>query len=155
MSTDKDTLDFKSQKRMEMLKTRTKRCVCKYCGGRLKLRRIIFSNFEDSRIEIFCRDCDRIEFGVEPEIYASAKYFVENSRFNCYPDLDDNEKTKQMTIAKVCEIMAWENQNIGILEGSGFTIPLKINAGFVGECVTLTEEDLDDGPIEDKWAVER
>lgn len=155
MSTDKKELDFKSQKRIDMLKKRTKRCVCKYCGGKLKLRRIIFSDFEDSRIEIFCKDCDRIEFGVEPEIYASAKFFVENSKFNCYPDLDDNEKTKQMTIAKVCEIMAWENQNIGILDGSGFNIPLKLNAGFVGECVTLTEEDLEDEEIEDKWAVER
>ena len=155
MSTDKKELDFKSQKRIDMLKKRTKRCVCKYCGGKLKLRRIIFSDFEDSRIEIFCKDCDRIEFGVEPEIYASAKFFVENSKFNCYPDLDDNEKTKQMTIAKVCEIMAWENQNIGSLDGSGFNIPLKLNAGFVGECVTLTEEDLEDEEIEDKWAVER
>lgn len=155
MNIDKKELDFKSQRRIDMLKKRTKRCVCKYCGGKLKLRRIIFSDFEDSRIEIFCKDCDRIEFGVEPEIYASAKFFVENSKFNCYPDLDDNEKTKQMTIAKVCEIMAWENQNIGILDGSGFNIPLQLNAGFVGECVTLTEEDLEDEEIEDKWAIER
>ena len=155
MSTDKNALDFKSKKRIDMLKRRTKRCVCKYCGGRLKLRRIIFSDYEDARIEIFCKDCDRIEFGVEPEIYASAKYFVENSKFNCYPDLDDNEKTKQMTIAKVCEIMAWENQNIGIMDSNGFNIPLKLNESFVGECVTLTDEDLDDEEIEDKWAVER
>ncbi len=156
MSTDKKELDFKSKKRIDMLKKRTKRCVCKYCGGRLKLRRIIFSDYEDARIEIFCKDCDRIEFGVEPEIYASAKFFVENSKFNCYPDLDDNEKTKQMTIAKVCEIMAWENQNIGIMDNDGFNIPLKLNEGFVGECVTLTDEDLDDDEeIEDKWAVER
>lgn len=157
MSTDKKELDFKSKKRIDMLKKRTKRCVCKYCGGRLKLRRIIFSDYEDARIEIFCKDCDRIEFGVEPEIYASAKFFVENSKFNCYPDLDDNEKTKQMTIAKVCEIMAWENQNIGIMDNDGFNIPLKLNEGFVGECVTLTDEDLDDDDeeIEDKWAVER
>lgn len=62
-----------------MLKKRTKRCVCKYCGGKLKLRRIIFSEYEDARIEIFCSQCDRIEFGVEPEISRSAEYFVENS----------------------------------------------------------------------------
>ena len=148
-------IGYGSEGRLSMLKKRVKRCVCKYCGGPLSLRRIIFSDWEDARVEIFCEQCGRIEFGVEPEIYHSACYFVDELVFNCYPDLDDNEKTKQMTIAKVCEIMAWENQNIGILEGSGFTIPLKINAGFVGECVTLTEEDLDDGPIEDKWAVER
>ena len=44
---------FRSEKRLDMLKKRTKRCVCKYCGGRLKLRRIIFSDYEDARIEIF------------------------------------------------------------------------------------------------------
>ena len=69
--------------------------------------------------------------------------------------MDDNEKTKQMTIAKVCEIMAWENQNIGIMDNDGFNIPLKLNESFVGECVTLSDEDLDDDEIEDKWAVER
>ena len=141
MGADKKELDFKSKKRIDMLKARTKRCVCKYCGGRLKLRRIIFSDYEDARIEIFCRDCDRIEFGVEPEIYASAKFFVENSKFNCYPDLDDNEKTKQMTIAKVCEIMAWENQNIGIMDNEGFNIPLKLNESF---CLLYTSHGSSD-----------
>ena len=60
-----------------------------------------------------------------------------------------------MTIAKVCEIMAWENQNIGIMDNDGFNITLKLNESFVGECVTLSDEDLDDDEIEDKWAVER
>lgn len=147
--------NFKSMKRIEMLKKRTRRCVCKYCGSQLRLRRIIFSQYEDARIEIFCNSCDRIEFGVEPEIYASAKYFVENSKFNCYPDLDDNERTKQMTIAKVCEIMAWENQNIGIVDVNGFTVPLNINENFVGECITLSDEDLEDADaITDKFAME-
>lgn len=147
--------NFKSMKRIEMLKKRTRRCVCKYCGSQLRLRRIIFSQYEDARIEIFCNSCDRIEFGVEPEIYASAKYFVENSKFNCYPDLDDNERTKQMTIAKVCEIMAWENQNIGIVDVNGFTMPLNINENFVGECITLSDEDLEDADaITDKFAME-
>ena len=135
-----------------MLKKRTKRCVCKYCGGKLKLRRIIFSDYEDARIEIFCDSCDRIEFGVEPAIYSSAKFFVENSRFNCYPDMDDNAQTKQMTIAKVAEIMAWENQNLGFLNGNGFTVPLNLNENFIGECITLSEDDLNDEDvtIEDK-----
>ena len=51
--------------------------------------------------------------------------------------------------------MAWENQNIGIMDNDGFNIPLKLNESFVGECVTLSDEDLDDDEIEDKWAVER
>ena len=124
METLQEKIDFQSEKRIKMLKKRTKRCRCKYCGGKLKLRRIIFSDYEDARIEIFCADCDRIEFGVEPEIYSSAKFFVENSGFNCYPDLDDSERTKQMVIAKVCEIMAWHDQNLGIMNENGFTTKL-------------------------------
>lgn len=148
-------LDYQSQKRLQSLKKRSKRCVCKYCGGQLKLRRIIFSHYEDARIEIFCNECDRIEFGVEPEIYQSAKFFCENSRFNCYPDLDDSERTKQMNIAKVCEIMAWQDQNFGFLTPEGFTVPLRLNENFIGECITLSDDDLaDDEPILDKYAIE-
>ncbi len=152
----KEKISFKSQKRIDMLKKRTKRCRCKYCGGRLKLRRIIFGDYEDARIEIYCNQCDRIEYGVEPEIYQSARYFVENSGFTCYPELDNNEKTKQMNIAKVCEIMAWENQNLGILNENGFKVPLEMNENFLGECITLSDADLDedDDVIEDKYAVE-
>lgn len=145
----KDKADFHSQKRFEMLKKRTKRCVCKYCGGRLKLRRIIFSEFEDARVEIFCSECNRIEFGVEKEIYQSAKFFVTNSKFNLYPDLDESVQTRQMTVSKICEIMAWENQNLGWLDADGFTVPLSMNENFLGECITLTDEDLqEDDEIE-------
>ena len=135
---------FQSQKRLDMLKQRTKRCICKYCGSKLKLRRIIFSEFEDARVEIFCSECNRIEFGVEPAIYGSAKFFVENSAFTCYPDMDDNALTKQMNIAKVAEIISWGNQNLGFLNNDGFTVPLNIDESFIGECITLSEDDLDD-----------
>lgn len=142
--TIKEKIDFCSRKRLEILKKRKKRCVCKYCGGKLKMRRIIFSEFEEARIEMFCSECNRIEFGVEKEIYQSAKFFVENSRFNMYSDLDENEQTKQMTISKICEIMAWENQNLGWLNADGFTVPVDANENFLGECITLTDDDLID-----------
>lgn len=138
----KQMVTFHSRKRIEMLKKRTKRCICKYCGGSLRLRQIAFSNCEDARIEIFCKGCNRIEFGVEPEIYKNARFFVEETGFHCFSDLDDTEKTKQMTIAKVCEIMTWQNQNIGILTSDGFVIPLKMSKNSVGECITLSEDDL-------------
>lgn len=142
-----------SNTRIQMLKGRTKRCVCKYCGGKLKLRRVIFSDYEDACVEIFCTDCERMEFGIEKVIYDSAKFFVENSKFSCYPDMDDNAIAKQMTIAKVAEIMAWENQNLGFLSNQGFTVSLNINENFIGECITLSEEDLNANivEIEDKY----
>ena len=137
-----EEFSYQAKGRIEMLKARAKRCVCKYCGSHLRLKQLNFSEHDEARIEIFCKNCDRIEFGVEKEIYDSAKYFVENSRFNCYPDLDDSENTKQMTIAKVCEIMSWENQNLGFLNSDGFVVPIHANENFVGECVTLSDDDL-------------
>jgi len=134
---------YKAEGRIESLKKRAKRCVCKYCGKPLRLKRIIFNDIEDARIEIYCDFCDRIEFGVEPEIYRSALYFVEEIGFNCYGDLENNEKTKRMNVAKICEIMSWGNKNIGILSNDGFEVPLKMNENLVGECLVLSDEDLD------------
>ena len=138
----KEKIDFKSQKRLDMLKGRIERCVCKYCGGKLYMRQFSFSQQEDARVEIFCTECNRIEFGVEKEIFKSAQYFVEETLFNCFPDLDDNDKTKKMTIAKVCEIMTWENQNIGILSPDGFNIKLNLNENYLGECITISDDEI-------------
>ena len=138
----KDKIDFNSQKRLAMLKARAKRCQCKYCGGQLVVRQLSFGSAQEARLEIFCRDCDRIEFGVEPEIYTNAKFFVEETGFNCYPDLDDSARTRQMTIAKVCEIMTWLSQNIGILTPEGFQVALMMNEHYIGECITLSDKDL-------------
>lgn len=49
-----------------------------------------------------------------------------------------------MTIAKVCEIMAWENQNLGFLTADGFTTPIHANENFVGDCITLSDKDLEE-----------
>ncbi len=139
----KEMIDFTSKKRLASLKERTKRCVCKYCGGKLQLRQIVFSTFEDTRIEIFCKNCDRIEYGVEQEIFKNAIFYVEETKFNCYPDLDDNKRTKQMSSAKVCEIMTWITQNMGFLGPDGFIIQPRINDHYAGECLTLTDRDLE------------
>lgn len=135
-------LSYQAKGRIEMLKARTKRCVCKYCGSRLRLKQLIFSEYDEIRVEIFCKNCDRIEFGVEQEIYESAKYFVEQMEFNYYSDLDDTEKTKRMNIAKVCEIMAWQDKMLGFLGQDGFTVPLQ-RTSYMGECLLLTDEDLE------------
>ena len=142
-----ENMDYKSNSRLNMLNARTKRCVCKYCGGDLRLKRIVFSSYEEARIEIFCKECNRMEFGVEPEIYLSAKFFVEETGFDFFEDMDNNERTKQMTIAKVCEIMSWQDMNFGILDKEGFKVPLNLNSSFLGECITLKNRDIeeDDG----------
>ena len=119
--------------RLSELKERTKRCCCRYCGGALEIRRIIFSDYEAAKIEIFCSQCDRIEYGVEPEIYRCAQYFVD--------ELD--EKTRKMNIAKVSDIMTWCVKNLGLLDSGGFTVPLQMAENLLGQALLLGDDDLD------------
>lgn len=129
--------------RFKKLKSRTKHCVCKYCGGTLSIKRLIFSQFDDARIELYCKSCNRIEFGVEQPVYQSARFFVEETNFNAFHDLDDNDMTKQMTIAKVAEIMTWQNKNLGFQDDDGFKVPVHTDAKFIGECLVLTGDEID------------
>ena len=133
---------YLDESRIQMLKKRSNRCVCRFCGEPLEIRKIIFCDYEEARLEIFCSHCDRIEFGVEPEIYISAKYFVDTMEFNYFNQLEENEQTRKMTIAKVCDIMAWENKTLGFLNNDGFIVPLSIDLETVGEVLTFTDKDL-------------
>lgn len=135
-----DLYDLKN--RLEGLKERTKRCVCKYCGNSVSLKRIIFSDFPDARIEIYCDHCERIEYGVEPEIYQSAKNFVDNLEFNYYTDMDQNEKTHQMNIAKVAEILTWGCRNMGLLDDHGFAVPIDFQKHLMDQCLVISDDEL-------------
>lgn len=128
--------------RIESLKERTNRCVCKSCGSPLELRRIIYGEFEDARVEIFCTHCNKIEYGVEHEIYQVAKYFVEDMEFNAFPDLDLSEKTKKMNIAKVSEIIAWAYKNMGLMDIDGFKCDIAIDKDLDGESLLIDDERL-------------
>ena len=129
--------------RTKALLERSQRCVCKYCGGALSLKRIIFSDCEDARIEIYCDSCERIEYGIEPPIYRSAQNFVDSLACNYFADMYQNDRTRRMDVAKVCEIMAWGYKNTGLLDEQGFTVtlpPLKNHA--LEKCLILTDDEL-------------
>lgn len=110
---------------LQEIEGRAERCLCKYCGGPLELRRIFFGDVETARTEIFCQKCDRIEYGVEPEIYGISQYFVKAFQFNCYPDIEPGEQTDRLNTARVCEIITWYSQSIGILDATGFESDLQ------------------------------
>ncbi len=143
-----DVQDFekkhKESERLNELKIRTKKCCCRYCGGELKLRRILYGNVKEGRVEIFCSDCDRIEYGVPKELYHIAKYFEDEFQLNLYPENDVSVKTYQMNVAKLCDVMAWCCKNLGILEYDGFKVPIDISQSILGEEVVLYDEDLDE-----------
>ena len=124
--------------RVESLKKRTKRCVCKYCGSKLELRKIIYGDIANARVEIFCSECNRIEYGVENEIYRISKYFVEDMDFNAYPDIDYSETTKKMNIA----IIAWGCKNLELMTAEGFKYAVKINEEIDGETLCIDDDKL-------------
>ena len=113
-----------SAERLEEIKNRSKRCVCKYCGGRLRVRMLDFGQIETVNLEIFCENCDKIEYGVEPEIYHSAQYAVDILGFNAYQDRADNEQRRRLNIAKVCELLFWHDRELGILDQYGYKVPV-------------------------------
>lgn len=113
-----------SAERLEEIKNRSKRCVCKYCGGRLRVRMLDFGQIETANLEIFCENCDKIEYGVESEIYHSAQYAVDILGFNAYQDRADNEQRRRLNIAKVCELLFWHDRELGILDQYGYKVPV-------------------------------
>lgn len=135
-------MNSKQLSRTDLLQKRSERCVCKYCGGHLKIKSIAFNEIIDGRTELYCDKCARIEFGVEPEIYQNAKFYVEEFDYNCYPDLDYTETTKQMSIARVSEIMDWLVNNLSIVNINGFSVPIKMDKNRASECLHLTDADL-------------
>lgn len=116
------------EERIQELKSRAKRCVCKYCGGPLKIKLLDFGQIETANLEVFCDHCNLIEYGVEPEIYHSAVYLVDVLGFNAYPDRTDNAATRKLNIAKICELISWHDMQIGVLDQDGYTVPIKENS---------------------------
>ena len=113
-----------TEERLAELALRAGRCCCKYCGGPLEVRLVVFGKFAEAGAELFCSKCQRIEYGTEPLIYQQAKYFVETFGFNGFPELEEGELTRRQSVAKVCEIMMWHDTKLGILDESGYTIAL-------------------------------
>ena len=135
--------------RTNELKIRVKNCCCRYCGGKLKLKRIFYGNTKDGRVEIFCSECDRIEYGVEREIFLSAKYYVDEFGFTLYPGQEITQKIYQMNVAKICVIIAWGFKSFSLLDYDGFKIPFDIATEILGEEIIFTEEELENIEIED------
>ena len=124
------------------LKKRTNRCVCRFCGGALSLRKITYAAYNEAKIDIFCDHCDRIELGVEPEIYAVAAYYIDELRYDHYPDLDDSAYKRRMNIAAVCNILEWGLKNMNLVDKSGFTVPLNFNKEQLGEVTIISDRSL-------------
>ena len=90
--------------RYAMLKQRSAKCCCRYCGKPLEVRMVIYNKYG----------------GTAPEIYNTAKDFIDAVDFNYFPELEDNDTTYQFNVAKVCDMLSWCCKDWGILDEHGF-----------------------------------
>ncbi|MFP5528034.1 hypothetical protein ACLGL1_06105 [Peptococcus simiae] len=132
--------------RIQSLKDRCNHCVCQYCGSPLLLKKISFISSPDARVEIFCSNCDKIEYGVESEIYKIAKLYVEETGFNHYKEFDISLQSKRMNIAKVAQIITWTTKSLGFLSNKGFTVTPAALENIVGSCKKFTDADFQAKP---------
>lgn len=101
------------------LKKRAERCCCKQCGGKLEIRLITYDQYGGAGEELFCPNCQRIEYGTEVEIYQAAEEMVDQMGFNYFPELEENERSRRLNIAKVCEILAWFCKKKNLINDQG------------------------------------
>ncbi len=130
--------------RIEMLQGRLKRCCCKDCGSDLVLQRVTYSVDEAERLEIYCPQCKKIEFGVEREIYAAAKYFIDALSEPCAWDAVDQKKMRDKNVAKTAEIMAWGFSQLGVVGENGWNFPVNQNLQDLQEELQILDSDLPD-----------
>lgn len=139
-------LNFRETKemsvRLQQIRNRAKRCVCRYCGRHLGLRKITYAAYDEAKVEIYCEHCQRIEHGVEPEIYRLAEYFVDDMRFDHYWNLDESEQKRRMNIAVVCDIVYWSMRNAGLLDEEGFKAELHMDPNILGEAFLISHSTL-------------
>lgn len=130
------------ENRMEILKKRKRHCVCRFCGNKLELKRMLFHDIDEARTEIFCYQCERIEYGTEREIYEVARCFVEEFAFDFHMGEGNKEKNKRYTIAKICDILGWGLRKMGYLDAEGFRIKPELDMRFMQEAFLLSDKDL-------------
>lgn len=128
--------------RIAALRERTTHCVCRFCGEPLSLCKITYAAYDEVKIELYCEQCGKIEYGTEKEIYAVAEYFVDELGYDHYPNIDPSVHKKRMNVASICDIISWGFKNTGLLDDKGFKVDLDISAGVFGEATLISESEL-------------
>lgn len=98
---------------------RIDRCCCKQCGGPLKMKLIVYDPYGGHDMEMYCEQCGKIEYGTEKEVYDLAARFIDTFQFNYFLDMVEDERSEQLNIAKMCEIISWVLSEIGLIDSEG------------------------------------
>ncbi len=130
--------------RVEHLKERAKDCCCSYCGGDLAVRRILYQTTAEYRIELYCDNCEKIEYGVPRALYDSAKAAIERLGFNYYPETQEGVTRNQMNIAKLATLTAWQLRYLGMADDDRLKAGAEGAAQSMDASTIVSEDDLDE-----------
>ena len=130
--------------RVEHLKERAKDCCCSYCGGDLAVRRILYQTTAEYRIELYCDNCEKIEYGVPRALYDSAKAAIERLGFNYYPETEEGVTRNQMNIAKLSTLTAWQLRYLGMIDDGRLKDAAEGSTQSMDTNTIVSEDDLDE-----------
>lgn len=130
--------------RVEHLKERAKDCCCSYCGGDLAVRRILYQTTAEYRIELYCDNCEKIEYGVPRALYDSAKAAIERLGFNYYPETQEGVTRNQMNIAKLSMLTVWQLRYLGMADDERLKAGAEGSAQSMDASTVVSEDDLDE-----------
>ncbi len=130
--------------RVEHLKERAKDCCCSYCGGDLAVRRILYQTTAEYRIELYCDNCEKIEYGVPRALYDSAKAAIERLGFNYYPETEEGVTRNQMNIAKLSTLTAWQLRYLGMIDDERLKDAAEGSTQSMDTSTIVSEDDLDE-----------
>lgn len=130
--------------RVEHLKERAKDCCCSYCGSDLAVRRILYQTTAEYRIELYCDNCEKIEYGVPRALYDSAKAAIERLGFNYYPETEEGVTRNQMNIAKLSTLTAWQLRYLGMIDDERLKDVAEGSTQSMDTNTIVSEDDLDE-----------
>ena len=130
--------------RVEHLKERAKDCCCSYCGGDLAVRRILYQTTAEYRIELYCDNFEKIEYGVPRALYDSAKAAIERLGFNYYPETEEGVTRNQMNIAKLSTLTAWQLRYLGMIDDERLKDAAEGSTQSMDTNTIVSEDDLDE-----------
>ena len=105
----------------EEMQNRQQRCVCRQCGSKLEIRMIIFCQYGGQGLELYCPVCQRIEYGVEKELFDLAGKFMAETEFNYFLDMPEDKRSLELNTAKVGELFSWLFRELKLCDENGLT----------------------------------
>ena len=70
--------------------------------------------------------CQRIEYGVEKELFALANKFIKETEFNYFLDMPEDKCSLALNKAKIGELFSWLFYELGLCDKDCLTEKYKI-----------------------------